>query len=446
MSFKQAYALLVGVGSYKHEAQLNIPISVADAQGVANVLRDPQYCGYPAEQVTLLHDAGATTTGILAALDQLASRTDAESTVFVFYCGHGDYGDDGQYYLTTHDTRVANRRVVPGSGISHGVLLGRLRAIPAQRLLLVFNSCHSGEISPSLGPGEPSFGNPLPDTTATALLGTGEGRIIITACREGQVSYIGRGQLSIFTQALVEGLQGKDTVSHNGYISAFDLYTHVYYAVTEAVTKQLGRVQQPELTIIKGIGPFAVSLFRGATSLGAFEDQAPLPEEVGAREVSPQQSQRLFQQIIKTGGGAYIGGSVHTGGGDFVGRDKITLTGERGVAIGGSVKASTIITGDRNVVGVRQAATLQEFVSLLAELRRLVPQSGLDADTAQIVEADVRVAQEQVAKPQPSRAIILSKLKGVAEMLTTAAGAAEAAQKLVPLAHKAAEWAGQLFR
>lgn len=333
MSFNQAHALVIGVGSYRHEPRLNIPISVADAQAVASVLRDPQTCGYPAGQVTLLHDADATTTGILGALDQLAARADASSTVCVFYCGHGDYGEDGQYYLTAHDTRVSNSRVVTGSGITHAALLSKLRAIPAQRVLFIFNSCHSGEISPALGPGEPAFGSTLPEATATALLSTGAGRIIITACREGQVSYIGKGQLSIFTQALVDGLRGKGASSHGGYLSAFDLYTHVYYAVTEAVSQQLHQVQQPELTILKGIGPFAVSLFRGATSLGTFEDSAPLPDEVGVRQVSPQQSQRQFQQIINIGSGA-----VATNGG--------VAAGAGGVAVGGNVGGS-IITGAR---------------------------------------------------------------------------------------------------
>ncbi len=332
MLFKQAYAVLIGIGSYQHEPQLNIPISVADAQAVATVLRDPQYCGYPAGQVTLLHDSDATTAGLLAAFDQLAARADANSTVCVFYCGHGDYGEDGQYYLTAHDTRVSNGRVVTGSGITHAALLSKLRAIPAQRVLFIFNSCHSGEISPALGPGESAFGNTLPDATATALLSTGEGRIILTACREGQVSYIGKGQLSIFTQALVDGLRGKGIVSHSGYISAFDLYTHVYYSVTEAVSQQLHQVQQPELTILKGIGPFAVSLFRGATSLGAFEDSVPLPEEVGARQVSPQQSQRLFQQIVSIGLGA-----LATHGGVAAGAGGVAVKGDvhGGIHLGG---------------------------------------------------------------------------------------------------------------
>ena len=93
----------------------------------------------------------------------------------------------GHYYLTTHDTQVSGGKVVKGMGLSAAELLDQLRAIPAKRLLLLFNACHSGAISPDLGLGDeaPSFGGvSLPTTDMGALLSSGEGRIIITACRE----------------------------------------------------------------------------------------------------------------------------------------------------------------------------------------------------------------------------------------------------------------------
>ena len=145
---------------------------------------------------------------------------------------------------------------------------------------------------------------------------------------------------------------------------------------------------------------------------------------------------------IDTGGGAYVGGDVHTQ--EFVGRNKVIQAGDRNVVAGGDITDSMIHTGD--TVGVQQGATLEEFLHLLAEIRRLLPQSGLDKDTADAVDADYRVVEEHASKPKPNRAVILGKLKGAAAALTTAAAAAEAGQKLLPLAMKAAEWAGQLFR
>jgi hypothetical protein len=82
---------------------------------------------------------------------------------------------------------------------------------------------------------------------------------------------------------------------------------------------------------------------------------------------------------------------------------------------------------------------------LIAELRTGLAQAGVDEDTAAAVEADVRTIEEQAAKPQPRGAIIISKLKGITEMLTAVAGTAAAAGKLLPLAQEAVERAGQLF-
>ncbi len=299
MSFSQGHALLVGVGTYRDQPNLNVPVCALDAEAVAEVLRDPNLCGYPANQVGLLRNATARRDDILIALDTLADRAAESDTLFLFFCGHGAYGDDGDYYLTTHDTRVRDGRVVSGTGVREAELLERLRRVRAKRVLLVINACHSGGISPTLGATEAALTDtPLPSKTAAALLATGEGRIIITACREEQLSWIGKGKLSLFTETLVDGLRGRGTSSTRGYLSAFDLYTHLYFTVEETVREQYGANQEPELTVLKGVGPFAVSLYRGATTLGEIDGAAPPPEGTAVREVSPTEAQARLSQII----------------------------------------------------------------------------------------------------------------------------------------------------
>ncbi len=301
-----------------------------------NVLRDPNACGYPAQQVRALHRGEATKPGILAGLDELAARAGTGDTVFLFFCGHGARGTDGDYYLVSHDVRLQGDRVAAGTGVSEGELLQKLRDIQARRMLLIFNACHSGNISPTLEPGRETLATANPDAdTAAALLGTGQGRIIITACREEQVSYIGTGRLTIFTQALVDGLRGKGVRNSNGFISAFSLYEHVYEAVTEAVRAQIGAVQEPELTVLRGVGPFAVALYRGASALGDFPAGERPPADMAVREVPRERSACRFEQRVYTGGGAYIGGNVNVGC-DFIGRDMIVYGDEvHGDKIGG---------------------------------------------------------------------------------------------------------------
>jgi hypothetical protein len=331
MAFTRGYALIIGVGSYRFAPHLNVPITAADAEAVATALRDPRLCGYPDANVTLLANEGATRDGVLAALRTLAQRTTPADTILLLYSGHGEYSADGVYALTTHDTRFdTGGKVVTGAAVSQTDLITALRAIPAQRVLVLINACHAGELSPTLGAGQPAVvGQPFPQQTTDALLATGSGRIIITACREQQVAYIGPGPLTIFAQALTDGLRGQGVSGRAGFISAFDLYTHLYFAVREAVEQRVPPAlrqqhgpQEPELTVLKGVGPFAVALFRGATQPGDFPtDHAP-PPETAMRTVEPSRSRWAFQQI----------------------------TGERAVNVAGSVSNSTIITGDGNTV------------------------------------------------------------------------------------------------
>ncbi len=306
--FTHGHALIIGVGSYAHAPNHNVPMTAADAQAVARIIQDAQFCGYPAEQVTLLTGESATRAGILAALDQL-TQTGKDDTVLLFYSGHGDYDSAGDYHLTSHDTRRQDGRVHPGTAVSQAELLEKLRAIPAGRVLLLFNACHAGEISPTLGEAAPPTGSPLPDKTANALLATGSGRVVITACRENQVAFVGRGDCTLFAQALTEGLRGGGEVySRSGFISAFDLYTHLYYALEELVPDAVpqyvrdiyGNRQEPELTILKGVGPFAVALYRGATTLGNFPADHEPDWETAVREIPESRSRRALQNITGT--------------------------------------------------------------------------------------------------------------------------------------------------
>jgi hypothetical protein len=307
-SFTRGHALIIGVGTYQHSPRHDVPATTADAQAVSRVVQDAQFCGYPAAQVTLCSESSAARDSILAALDKLA-QTDEDDTVLFFYSGHGDLDTNDNYTLTTHDTQWQDGRVVPGTAIGQDELLKRLRAVPAKRMLLLFNACHAGKMSHTLGDEAAPTGSALPNQTANALLSTGSGRIVITACRENQVAFVGSGELTLFAQILTEGLRGSEEIfNRKGYISAFDLYTHLYYAVGEAVQNTVpqyirdrhGNTQEPELTVLKGVGPFAVALYPGAQTLGDFPADHTPADGTAVREVPEHRSQRALQNIIGT--------------------------------------------------------------------------------------------------------------------------------------------------
>ena len=302
MSFTSGRALIVGVGSYAKLPASNVPVTVGDARAVATLLQSAA-AGYPAGQVTLLHDDKATRPALRAALAALADAAAPSDTVLIFYAGHGEFGTDGHYYLTTHETEAAGGKVVPGTALRDDELLQALQAIRAERLIVVFNACHSGAAAPqslSLAAATP------PAATAAAILGTGTGRVLLTACAAEQRSYFDLGApRTIFADALLRALRGEGVPSRAGGISVYDLYPAVYAAVSELALRLFGRTQQPQLTIQQGQGPLILALHPGGPAGSMGLDDGP-PTGAGVHVVSAEQSQAALSQVMQGSHNAHI--------------------------------------------------------------------------------------------------------------------------------------------
>lgn len=137
-------------------------------------------------------------------------------------------------------------------------------------------------------------------------------------------------------------------------------------------------------------------------------------------------SEALAKPDQDTGGGAYIGGSVTTGGGDFIGRDQIK-----------TVTAS--------LVGGQQGITVEEFLRLLGEVRTLLARSKIEQDTIEVIEGDFKVVEQQAAKEKPNGAIIKNKLKSVEEMAASAGKATEGIEKIIAVLGRLVKMGMALF-
>ena len=89
-----AHAVLVGIAEYRNIPSLPSTVS-GDAIAIRDLLTDPQHCGYPPENVTVLLDGNATREAVLGALSELATRSDAQSSVLVYVSSHGARLTDG---------------------------------------------------------------------------------------------------------------------------------------------------------------------------------------------------------------------------------------------------------------------------------------------------------------------------------------------------------------
>ncbi len=227
--FTSGHALLIGVGG------TDLPDTVTDAQGLAGILKDPERCAYPPAQVHLLTGAQAGRAAVLTALEALVQATDAQSTVLVYFSGHGyrvSGSSEATYYLLPHGYDTAN---LDQTAISGDEFTTRLRALPAQKLLLLLDCCHAGGIGAAKAPGLTLTKAPLPPEALT-LLHEGRGRVLVASSQEEELSFAGK-PYSAFTSALIEALCGVGVAKKDGYVRVADLALHTREVVPERTQK-----------------------------------------------------------------------------------------------------------------------------------------------------------------------------------------------------------------
>ena len=138
---------------------------------------------------------------------------------------------------------------------------------------------------------------------------------------------------------------------------------------------------------------------------------------------------------INVGGGAYIGGNVSTGGGDFVARDKVIASGERSVVIGGSVSGSAIIMGDGNIVGYRLVRT-EFLVSFLRQIEETAKRLDIREDDKEEILSDINRAIWALTSTPPNRRIAIKRLSSLIDFVSEIESI-EVQKKVLPDAKRA---------
>lgn len=289
--FSQGHACIVGVGG-------NLPITVKDAVGLADILKDPERCAYPPEQVHLLTKEQAKREDVLAALDRLAQSAKPDSTVIVYFSGHGGYRVEDSitkkktYYLFTFGYEMTKLSV---TAISGEEFADRLRSIPAQKLLVLLDCCHAGGLADTskLGYVEKA---PLPPE-AQAFFAEGKGRVVIASSQADEKSIILKDKpYSEFTRALIEALAGKGASQKDGYVRVADLAMYAREVVPRR-TKDCEHPQHPILNF-KEADNFVLAYYAG----GAAEPKGLPFENEPEIESKPEIAAPINQQQVTQSG------------------------------------------------------------------------------------------------------------------------------------------------
>jgi hypothetical protein len=211
-SFQVGHALLIGAGA-------DLPFTIDDAIGIADILKDPERCAYPPGQVELLVGEAAHRQAVLDALDRLAEMADESSTVIIYFSGHGYHASTSigeAYFLIPFGVQVERLK---DTAISGTEFAARLQAIRSKKILLLLDCCHAGGLG--LSKGLELAKSPLP-AEALQILEAGKGRVIIASCKDSELSYGGK-PYSAFTLALIEAFCGEGASKQDGFVRASDL-------------------------------------------------------------------------------------------------------------------------------------------------------------------------------------------------------------------------------
>ncbi len=184
------YALIIGVGD-------DLPYTVKDAQNLYKSITNKKLVGYPKENVILLTEKKATRQGILKAFDTLKEKTNEESSIILYYSGHGGkFGDEHKFFLQPYGMTAENYKK---TWVTAEELKEKVNALPSSRLVLFLDCCHAEGMIQTGIKGLYGMAQKLNDE---------QGIWVMASCQDNQKSY-GYNNESFFTQCLLEVLSGK---------------------------------------------------------------------------------------------------------------------------------------------------------------------------------------------------------------------------------------------
>jgi WD40 repeat protein len=238
------HILAIGVSDYA-DKDWRLQFAVSDARSFVASVEAAAKPIYHTVTKTILLDSQVTKQGIDAAFRALKARVAANDVFVLFVAGHGR-NSASTYYFLPQDLKFGPDRGVKTHGIGQDQWQAWLAMIPAQKGILVFDTCESaGAVVLSRGASERE--------AAMDRLQFATGRSVIAAARNAAMEgYRGHG---VLTYAILEALGKGEGSSEHVYV--MDVATHVDRWVPEFSQQLTGEPQFPH-NRIEGNFPIGV--------------------------------------------------------------------------------------------------------------------------------------------------------------------------------------------
>ena len=222
------YAVVVGVGRFKDPSVPALRWPAKDASDFAAALQRQQGRLYQNVEVHLLPDEVADRTSIIDALEWLGDRVRESDVGVVFLSGHGVTSQKGDYFFVPYNAEMVSQAggrlpkrstSVPDTEIGNALkqLLGNA--------VFFFDTCHAGQAA---------MGGGIDYNKLINTIGGSANAFVLASSTGTELSKEDNSlQHGIFTEALLEGLDGKGNHYKAGIVTIGELNLYVGHRVTE---------------------------------------------------------------------------------------------------------------------------------------------------------------------------------------------------------------------
>lgn len=264
----ELYIISLGINDY-FDRDLALNHAVSDAQALAEAAARSGKEAYAKVHRHILVNEKVTKAGIEALFADLSKKIKPHDAFLFFVAGHGKT-IDGRYYFLPQDFRYRNAASVVTDGLGQEIWQDWFSRIPAQRSLLLYDTCESG----SLTANNVVLRGGLERKGAIDRFAHATGRAILTAATDTAPALEGYRGHGLFTYALLEAFAKGDQNKDKALLTT-ELATYVDIRLPELSKEAFGYHQIPQMQLAGNAFPIGMPV---AFKAGA-QTTSPVPVE-----------------------------------------------------------------------------------------------------------------------------------------------------------------------
>ncbi|HLZ18560.1 MAG TPA: caspase family protein [Smithellaceae bacterium] len=242
------YALVIGINTYRNQS-ISLTYAVPDALAFAGTLQKVAAPLFEKVDVRAMTTPEVTTKEAITRAFEDVRQQVGPNDLFVFYdASHGMVdvvNGEEQYFLLTSNVRLLSSRHISKDALSHKDLVSLIGSIPAQKKLVILDTCNAGKGGKEIQIALLQQTRGLTDATAVKLLQRAVGSSVFSASADTQQALEGYKGHGLFTYVLLEGLQGKADFKKDGFITVKGLALHTEERVMTLSEEVFKRQQNP---------------------------------------------------------------------------------------------------------------------------------------------------------------------------------------------------------